>query len=111
MTRDLEKDPVHSPDLGTGYLTMTLTRLESRMERIEVAMEKILQRQTVKDYYTTGEIAAELNRAEFTVREWCRLGRLAAQKRVCGRGLSQEWIVSHAELERYRSHGLLPQHQ
>jgi hypothetical protein len=42
------------------------------------------------------------------VREWCRLGRVAASERACGRGKFQEWIVSHEELTRLRNEGLLP---
>jgi hypothetical protein len=49
-----------------------------------------------------------LGKAEFTVREWCRLGRIRAGKKTCGRGSASEWIVSHAELTRVRNEGLLP---
>jgi hypothetical protein len=31
-----------------------------------------------------------------------------AEKRQCGRSVSQEWIVSHEELTRIRNEGLLP---
>lgn len=55
-----------------------------------------------------GEVAAALGRAEFTVREWCRLGRVRAEKKKSGRGPAGEWIVSHAELTRVRNEGLLP---
>ncbi len=34
--------------------------------------------------------------------------RVHAQKRDCGRGLSLEWIVAHAELRRIQNEGLLP---
>ena len=36
-----------------------------------------------------------------------RLGRLHAEKRQNGRGAHCQWALSHAELERYRRHGLL----
>jgi len=49
-----------------------------------------------------------LGKAEFTVREWCRQGRVEAGKRPCGRGRSREWTVSHKELTRLRNEGLLP---
>src|SRR5437870_1445503 len=37
---------------------------------------------TVKDWYSTVELANLLDKAEFTVREWCRRGRIHAQKKV-----------------------------
>lgn len=79
-----------------------------RLERIESALQTLIAQRTIKDYYTTTEAAELLGKAEFTVREWCRLGRVNAEKRACGRGASQEWIVSAAELERIRNEGLLP---
>lgn len=97
------------PTDATGTISLTLSRLETRLERIEMAMEQLLSRQEVKDFYSTAEAAELLGKAEFTVREWCRLGRVHAKKRACGRGLAQEWIMSHEELQRIRSHGLLPQ--
>jgi hypothetical protein len=61
-----------------------------------------------KDWYSVSEISKILGKAEFTVREWCRLGRVQAAKRECGRGNSQEWIMSHEELIRIQNEGLLP---
>ena len=55
---------------------------------------------TLKDWYTVKEVAEILERSEFTVREWARLGRIFASKRECVRGNSKEWIVSAEELKR-----------
>ncbi len=84
------------------------TRL-STMELLLGEIHKLLSDQRiVKEWYTVREVAQQLQRSEFTVREWCRLGRVLASKRACGRGNSKEWIVSHEELTRIRNEGLLP---
>lgn len=82
--------------------------LIQRLERIESALNTIITQRRIKDYYSTTEVAAALNKAEFTVREWCRLGRVVATKRQCGRGNSSEWMISHEELLRIQNEGLLP---
>ena len=82
--------------------------LIERLERIESALNTIITQRRIKDYYSTTEVAAALNKAEFTVREWCRLGRVVATKRQCGRGNSGEWMISHEELLRIQNEGLLP---
>lgn len=80
-----------------------------RLENIERMLARLLAtRDVVQEYYSTSDVAQVLRKAEWTVREWCRLGRVNATKRVCGRGSAQEWMISHSELERIRSHGLLP---
>lgn len=79
-----------------------------RLTQIEEVLTTITKQNTIKDFYSTEEVAEILDRAPFTVREWCRQGRVNAEKRDCGRGTSQEWIISHAELQRVRNHGLLP---
>lgn len=81
---------------------------DERLERIEAMLRTLIEQRTVKDFYTTAEVAEILHRAEWTVREWCRLGRVNADKRACGRGTSQEWIISNEELQRIRNKGLLP---
>ena len=83
-------------------------QLLDRLGRIEDALDRLLQRNTVKDYYTTAEVAKLLGKAEFTVREWCRLCRVYAEKRQTGRGRAKEWVISHQELTRVRNEGLLP---
>lgn len=83
--------------------------LEQRLDRMEAMLERLVRERTIKEWYSTAEVAQLVGKAEFTVREYCRLGRINARKRPCGRGRSQEWIVSHAELQRIRNEGLLPQ--
>ena len=85
-----------------------LEQLLSRMSRLEAVIRTLVEQRTIKDWYSTDEVASVLGKAPFTVREWCRLGRVYAAKRECGRGNTAEWVVSHEELERIRNHGLLP---
>ena len=92
----------------TAIVKDRIDDLVDRLDRLETTLSQLVQQRMVKARYTTAELAAILGRAEFTVREWCRLGRIHAEKRECGRGCSQEWIVSHEELVRYQNDGLLP---
>ena len=86
-----------------------ITAILDRLEKIESTLNVLVEYRTVKEWYTTAEVAKLLGKAEFTVREWCRLGRVLAQKKKCGRGASSEWIISHEELTRVRNEGLLPE--
>jgi hypothetical protein len=85
-----------------------LDELWEKLTKIESALDLLVQQRTIKDWYTTAEVAILLDKAEFTVREWCRLGRVDARKRACGRGPTQEWIISHHELLRIQNEGLRP---
>jgi hypothetical protein len=83
--------------------------VEQRLENIEAMLAVLVERQQVQEYYTTREFARLVgNKAEFTIREYCRLGRLRAEKRQSGRGKHPAWVLSHAELLRYQREGLLP---
>jgi hypothetical protein len=86
-----------------------LDDLTARLARIEQALYLLVQQRTVKEWYSTAEVAQLLGKAEFTVREWCRLGRVRAEKKKSGRGVASEWIISHEELTRVRNEGLLPE--
>jgi len=81
--------------------------LDERLSRIEQMLAVLVERQTVREWYTTEEAARLLGKAEFTIREWCRLGRIRAEKRKSGRGAFASWVVSHDELLRYQREGLL----
>ena len=82
--------------------------VEQRLEQIESLLVVLVERQQVKEWYTTNEFAKAVGKAEFTIREYCRLGRLRAEKRQSGRGAYPQWVLSQAELERYRRSGLMP---
>ena len=57
---------------------------------------------------STSQVARLLDRAECTVREWCRHGRIGAKKKPCGRGKGGEWLVSHDECVWLRNERPLP---
>jgi hypothetical protein len=82
--------------------------VEERLEKIESLLAVLVERERVRDWYSTDEFARIVGKAEFTVREWCRLGRIHAEKRRSGRGAFPAWVVSHIEMLRYQREGLLP---
>lgn len=79
-----------------------------RLERIEQALTVLVQQRTMKDWYTTEEVAEILGRDPYTVREWARNGRVHAEKKGSGRGKYQSWVICHSELLRIQREGLLP---
>ena len=85
-----------------------MNEILERLERIEQTLTVLVGRQTVQDWYDTKTVARILGKSQYRVREWCRLGRVYAEKRRCGRGTSKEWMISHDELMRIKSEGLLP---
>ena len=93
-----------------GNLQEQLLQMEQRLERMEGTLNLLLQQRTVKEWYTTAEVAHLVEKAEYTVREWCRQGRISAKKKLCGRGKGGEWLVSHEELTRLQNEGLLSTH-
>ena len=80
----------------------------ARLDKMGSTLQELVRQRTVKDYYDTEEMARIVGKAEFTVREWCRHGRIHAEKKGSGRGMYQSWVVSHEELLRYQREGLLP---
>jgi len=76
--------------------------------RVEAALTLLVKERTVKDWYSTEEVSQILGKAEFTVREWCRHGRMKAEKRRSGRGPHPAWVISHTEVLRYQREGLIP---
>ena len=83
-------------------------KIDARLERIESLLNTLVNAPPPKEFYSTSEVAEFLNKAEFTVREWARHGRIWASKRQSGRGAAKEWMISHDELMRIQNEGLLP---
>lgn len=85
-----------------------MDELMMRLAKIESMLADLVHRQQIRDWYTTEQFAQLMGKAEFTIREYCRLGRLRAEKRASGRGTHSQWVISHAELLRFQREGLLP---
>jgi hypothetical protein len=95
---------IKSPDAQ-----LKLNEIIFRLNRLEDLLRQVLNEQApAKDFYSVEEFGKLVDLAPYTVREHCRLGRLQASKAACGRGRTPEWRISHSELVRYRSYGLLP---
>jgi hypothetical protein len=89
----------------------SLRRIEQGQTEIIDALGELKKRSqvaTTKESYSPSEAATLLDKRPYTVREWCRLGRIRAKKRPCGRGVAPEWEILQEEIERIKSHGLLP---
>ena len=84
------------------------SELLERLERIEAQLGLLIGQRQIQEWYDTKTVAEILDRSMYSVREWCRLGRVRAEKRPCGRGNNREWMISHEELERIKGEGLLP---
>ena len=92
-------------------LAEMLRRLDEivlRQDEIQTSLALLVSQRAVKDWYDTAEASELLRKAEFTVREWCREGRVHAEKKGSGRGKHQAWVISHQELQRIEREGLLP---
>jgi hypothetical protein len=60
---------------------MSQDEIAAIVERLERIERLILDQKTIREWYSTEEFAQLVSKAEFTVREWCRLGRIHAAKR------------------------------
>jgi transposase len=82
--------------------------VDEKLDRIVAMLAALAEREQVREWHTTAQVAQLLNKSEFTVREWCRSGRVNAAKKSSGRGAHASWAVSHQELLRVQREGLLP---
>jgi len=82
--------------------------IEERLARIETLLHVLMQQGTKASWYSVDEFAQKVGRSAFTCRQWCRIGRIAAQKKASGRGAYTAWAISHEELLRYQREGLRP---
>lgn len=81
--------------------------LEERLERIETMLVALVERHSAREWYSVEQFSRLVGRSEFTVREWCRLGRIQARKKESGRGAYAAWAISNEEWQRYQREGLL----
>lgn len=98
----------HIEQTLTQVMQDQFTTLLDRLDKIEAKVTDLLQQRTRKDWYSIDEVAEILSKAKFTTREWCRLGRINAEKKGSGRGKYQSWVVSDEEVRRIQKEGLLP---
>ena len=92
-------------------LVEALAKVEQRLDAVESLLQVLVGQAPVnapvKEFYTTAEAARHLGKRPYTVREWCRLKRVRAEKTWAGRGQDDEWRISHEELLRIQNEGLL----
>jgi hypothetical protein len=115
----MSENPLPANSLPVDYLWFA-SRFENLLDRLEslesavtavedaVSSSRATAPQEPRDYYSTQEFGDLVGRSEYTVREWCRLMRINAEKADSGRGDAKSWKIHVAELQRYRDHGLLP---
>ncbi len=70
--------------------------------------EKLDTPKESRTWYSVEEAAKMLGKGAYTVREWCRHGRIFAAKRAERRGGAELWSISSDEVARYKNEGLLP---
>jgi len=96
---------IHDLQPRVGALEAIEVRLEKVQELLELlAVGTLGQRK----FYTTKEFALLVNRAEYTIRELCRLGRIKCTRDKAGRGGYGAYRISHEELLRFQDEGSLP---
>ena len=95
-----------------GELIQRLESIDASVKEVKRAVAEIEEAKSTpapREFYSTVEFAGLVGRSEYTVREWCRLGRIEAEKAESGRGDAKSWKIPASELLRYHNHGLLPQ--
>ena len=119
----IEENTFSLPDNATysidyGWFMSQFNALQHRIENLESTISHLDGRLSEhpapvsgppqREYYSTQEFAELVDRSEYTVREWCRLERINAEKCDSGRGDAKSWKIPADELQRFQDHGLLP---
>lgn len=100
-----DKDGAACKSVDQGWIAAQIIEIHKKLDRLQhVQAAPVLPS---KQKYTPAEFGAIVGRKPYTVREWCRYGRIQAEKvKGVGRGSEEEWRISHAELVRYQNDGL-----
>ena len=91
-----------------SLIPLTTAELARRLAQLEAQVRLLSESAAPARHYTISEFAVRVDRTPYTVREWCRLGRIRACRKSTGCGPYREWTISGAELQRYQREGLLP---
>jgi Helix-turn-helix domain len=87
---------------------MSEEKFFKEIQDMKAMLTVLVERQQVREWYSVEEFARICGRSEFTCREWCRHGRIHAEKKDSGRGAYASWVIAHTELLRYQKEGLRP---
>jgi len=90
------------PDVPQSFLEALLDSLEPRFQEILTAIKEGAGPPD-PEWLTCNRVAELLKKQPFTVREWCRLGRIESRRLASG-----ERRISREEVERFNDEGLLP---
>src|SRR5947209_3311084 len=100
-------------DEVSAMTTHDLHGLQAQLDEMRTMILRIHEKldgpREARTWYTVSEAAKLLGRKRYTVREWCRHGRINAVKRSEKRGDSELWSISSDEIARYQDKGLLPE--
>jgi hypothetical protein len=94
-----------APAHDIGDVMTKLEGLHAMMAAVLARLDKPTERRTG---YSVEEVAGMLGRIPYTVREWCRGGRIHATKRAERRGGAELWGGAAEEVARVKDEGLLP---
>lgn len=100
----MERTEPQQSEAADGDIKMLLEAIVRRLDRLDERMAL----STVKESYTTDEVAHRLGRSGWTVRQWCNQGQVNDVKKVRGKGRTGEWRIPHDEMARLQSEGPLP---
>ena len=98
--------PVEFQDQLTELRSM-ISELAPIVAELKVLKDQLASPRESREWYSVEEVAKRLGKSEYTVREWCRWGRINARKRAERRGAAELWSIAAEELVRIKDEGLL----
>jgi hypothetical protein len=104
LAADRHRAHPNHPDARQATLEAALEmleRIDARLRRLEANLAPL------KSWMTATEFAGAVNKSAYTVREWCKAGRIGAEF-LKDEGRTGEWRIPANELDRYRREGLRP---
>ena len=94
----------NATDFPDANVPAILLELVQRLRRIEKLVRRQLSHGIPQEHYDVEAFGKAVGRRPFTIRQAFNRRRLHATKSANGRN----WVLTHAELLRYRKEGLLP---